>query len=408
MKNYLLLAAMALSANVFAQRTCGAEQKRKDFYAKHPEALARRADLQNYLSGKNNITTTKKTVITIPIVVHVLYRNATENISDAQIASQITVLNQDYRKLNADFNTVVPDAFKPNGADLEIMFCMATKDPAGNPTNGIERKAVPANFNYTDNYYTVSGLAAWDTTKYLNIWIGNPEGALGFASGPEEAGQPDDGMVIGYYCYGTTGAVNSTNNKGRTATHEIGHYFGLQHIWGEDDSVCGAPDNTDYCADTPATNHAYYGSPTFPNNQYTCVNSAIGAMFMNYMDYVDDAYMAMFTNDQKTIVQNALAGPRASLLNSNGCSTVLGIDEAEKSNAINVFPNPTAQYISIASPLVKINEVEIYNAEGRLVKNAFIKNETDKIDVKDFQNGVYFIRTYADKRFVKSMKFIKK
>ena len=117
--------------------------------------------------------------------------------------------------------------------------------------------------------------------------------------------------------------------------------------------------------------------------------------------------MALFTTDQKTIKSNTMSGPRASLLNSNAC-TFLSVNEVEKANSINLFPNPTTQYISIASPLVKINEVEIFNAEGRLVKKAFINNETDKIDVKDFADGVYYVRTYNDKNFIKSMKFIKK
>jgi hypothetical protein len=102
-----------------------------------------------------------------------------------------------------------------------------------------------------------------------------------------------------------------------------------------------------------------------------------------------------------------MAGPRASLLNSNACS-FLSVNDIEKANSINLFPNPTTQYISIASPLTKINEVEIFNSEGRLIKRVSINNETDKIDVRDFAAGVYFVRTYNEKAFVKSMKFIKK
>ncbi|WP_435522571.1 hypothetical protein [Chryseobacterium indoltheticum] len=110
--------------------------------------------------------------MTIPVVVHVLYKTAQQNISDAQILSQITALNQDFRKQNTDFSTVVPAAFQPNAADLELAFCMATKDPNGNPTTGIERKSVPQSFVLGNSYYTSSGLAAWDPTKYLNIWVG--------------------------------------------------------------------------------------------------------------------------------------------------------------------------------------------------------------------------------------------
>ncbi len=125
------------------------------------------------------------------------------------------------------------------------------------------------------------------------------------------------------------------------------------------------------------------------------------------MDYVTDTEMAFFTNDQKTIKTNTMAGPRASLLNTNACS-FLAVNDLEKAASINLFPNPTTQYISIASPLVRINEVEIFNSEGRLMKKVSVKNETDKIDVNDFAAGVYYVRTYNGTEFIKSMKFIKK
>ena len=130
-------------------------------------------------------------------------------------------------------------------------------------------------------------------------------------------------------------------------------------------------------------------------------------MFMNYMDYVYDRQMALFTNDQKTIAQNTMAGPRASLLNSNACG-ILSVNDVEKANKINVFPNPAVNYISVASPLVKISEVEIFANDGKLVKKANVKNETDKIDVKNLPVGTYYVRTYGENGFVKSLKFIKK
>ena len=393
---------------VNGQRFCATDQKMKEFFANNPDALAKKQDLRNYLTTKNTTAKNTQTVVTIPVVVHVLYKNADQNISDAQIASQIAVLNADFRKLNTDYNSVVPDAFKPFGADLELVFCLATVKSDGTTTTGIERKSVTAGFNFPNNYYKAAGLLAWDPTKYLNIWVGDmPSPYLGWAYLPDAAGYPEDGLAIGYNYFGTIGSAEYPYNGGRTATHEIGHYFGLLHPWGEDYSLCGDLDNDDGCADTPAINDAHYGGNVFPDNSNMCNPTANGAMFMNFMDYVTDTEMAFFTNDQKTIKTNTMNGPRASLLNSNAC-TFLSVNEVEKANSINLFPNPTTQYISIASPLVKINEVEIFNAEGRLVKKAFIKNETDKIDVKDFASGVYYVRTYNDKNFIKSMKFIKK
>ncbi|MCX8523616.1 zinc-dependent metalloprotease [Chryseobacterium formosus] len=408
MKKYLLFLAVLLIANVNGQRFCGTDQKMNEFFANNPNALAKKQDLRNYLTTKNTTAKNTQTVVTIPVVVHVLYKNAAQNISDAQIASQIAVLNADFRKLNSDYSSVVPDAFKPFAADMELVFCMATKKSDGSSTTGIERKSVATSFSFPNNYYQSSGLVAWDPTKYLNIWVGDmPNPYLGWAYLPDAAGYAFDGLAIGYNYFGTTGAAQYPYNGGRTATHEIGHYFGLLHPWGEDGSACGTADNDDGCADTPAISDAHYGGNVFPDNAYTCVPSANGAMFMNFMDYVTDTEMALFTNDQKTIKTNTMNGPRASLLNSNACS-FLSVNNIEKVNSINLFPNPTTQYISIASPLAKINEVEIFNAEGRLVKKATINNETDKIDVRDFATGVYYVRTYNNKEFVKSMKFIKK
>jgi len=418
MKKILLLLSSAFFLSAYGQRTCGTDKKMAAFFATNPDAKANKEALRNFLVNNKDIANKgANAVVTIPVVVHVLYKNGTQNISDAQIASQLAVLNADFRKLNADFNTVVPAAFKPVGADLELAFCLATKKADGSSTSGIERKSVSNSFVFGNSYYKSSGLAAWDPTKYLNIWVGKFDGAdeygdpwegtLGFAYLPDAAGLPYDGLCIGYDVFGTTGTATAPFNKGRTGTHEIGHYFGLNHIWGDEEDSCGTAAGNDGCADTPATKEPYYGSPTFPTNLYACATTANGSMFMNYMDYVNDNKMAMFTNNQKTITQNTMAGPRASLLNSNACA-LLAVDDVEKSNAINVFPNPAVNYISIASPLININEVEIFATDGKLVKKAKVKNETDKIDVKQLPLGTYYVRTYNESGFVKSMKFIKK
>ncbi|UQB68304.1 M43 family zinc metalloprotease [Epilithonimonas zeae] len=414
MKKILLTLVSILSLSAYGQRTCGTSKKMAEFFAANPEAAANRTTLKDFLVNNKSQVNRKAGVITIPVVVHVIYKNNTQNVSDAQIASQLKVLNDDFRKLNADFSTVVPSYFQGNASDMELAFCLATKDPNGNTTTGIERKSVASGFDFDTKYYTTSGLKAWDTTKYLNIWVGpfTDTDLLGWAYLPDAAGQAYDGLCIGYYCFGTNGTAAAPYNKGRTATHEIGHYFGLEHPWGEEDygdspdkSVCGTTGWSDFCNDTPATYYPHFSKPSNVNI-YTCVSTPNGAMFMNYMDYVQDNQMAFFTNDQKTIAQNTMAGPRASLLNSNACS-LLAVDDVEKSNSINVFPNPAVNYISIASPLVKINEVEIFSNDGRLVKRANIKNETDKIDVKSLPVGTYYVRTYDNGNFIKSMKFIK-
>jgi hypothetical protein len=418
MKKFLLLLSSAFVISAYGQRICGTDKKMSTFFAKNAEAKSNRDALRTFLISNNSeANRAPNAVVTIPVVVHILYKNTAQNISDAQIASQIKVLNDDFRKLNADFNTVVPSVFKPAGADLELAFCLATKKADGSSTTGVERKSVSSSFTFGNDYYKSNGLAAWDPTKYLNIWVGKFDGVdefgdpwtgtLGFAYLPDAAGLPYDGLCIGFDVFGTTGTATAPFNKGRTGTHEIGHYFGLNHIWGDEENSCGTAAGNDGCADTPATKEPYFNKPTFPTNQYACSTTSNGSMFMNYMDYVDDASMAMFTNNQKTITQNTMAGPRASLLNSNACA-ILAVDDIEKTNAINLFPNPAVNYISIASPLIKITEVEIFGSDGKLVKKAKVQNETDKIDVRQLTLGTYYVRTYNESGFVKSMKFIKK
>ena len=414
MKKILLVLSSAFFMSAYGQRSCGTDHKMAEFFTTNSQAQANRLALKDFLVN-NDYQSKTAGLVTIPVVVHVLYSDATMNITDAQIASQLKVLNDDFRKLNADFTTVVPSQFKGVAADMELAFCMATKKPNGSTTTGIERKSVAASFNFDDNYYKTSGLVAWDPTKYLNIWVGNMSADyLGWAYLPDAAGMPYDGLAIGYKQFGTTGTAVAPYNLGRTATHEIGHYFGLEHPWGSVEdygdsplrSNCGKTGWDDFCADTPAIFYPHYDKPS-NINIYTCVSNPNGAMFMNYMDYVYDRQMALFTNDQKTIAQNTMAGPRASLLNSNACA-ILSVNDVEKANKINVFPNPAVNYISVASPLVKISEVEIFANDGKLVKKANVKNETDKIGVKNLPVGTYYVRTYGENGFVKSLKFIKK
>lgn len=400
-----------------AQRTCGTNKKMEQYYKQNPEMISYAKELRNYLQNPNNIKKKGTTaVVTVPVVVHVLYKNATQNISDTQIQSQLTVLNNDFRKLNSDFSTIVPAEFQPYGANLEIAFCLATKDPNGAATTGIIRKSVASSFNFDNNYYTPSGDLAWDTHKYLNIWVGSftDNTLLGWAYLPDAidatiGGYKIDGLCIGYKYFGTTGTATAPYNKGRTATHEIGHYFGLLHPWGDDGSVCGDATNDDGVLDTPGTNNSYFGCPTFPDFNNVCDTTTYpnGAMYMNFMDYVDDSCMAFFTSGQKVITSNTLSGPRAGLLNSNACS-ILSTNEVEKIEQIKIFPNPSSQFIAIASSEITVDEVEIFDNSGKLVlsKNS-LKNQ-ELVDVKKLTPGLYYVRMYNKGNLLKSDKFIKK
>jgi hypothetical protein len=255
-------------------------------------------------------------IVRIPVVVHVIYHNNTENISDAQIQSQIDVLNQDYRRQNTDASNT-PTVFQSVAADTRIEFGLAVRDPDCNATNGITRTSTnETSFSANDDmkFTANGGHDAWPRDKYLNIWVCNLSGGLmGYAQFP--GGPADtDGVVIDYTYFGNTGTVSAPYDLGRTATHEIGHWFNLLHIWGDDGIACTG---TDEVSDTP--NQAGYnvGCPTFPH--ISCSNGPNGDMFMNYMDYTDDACMNMFTNGQYQRMDACLQGPdRNAILASDG------------------------------------------------------------------------------------------
>ncbi|MBE0641286.1 MAG: hypothetical protein IH599_04575, partial [Bacteroidales bacterium] len=253
-------------------------------------------------------------VITIPVVVHVVYANASQNVSDAQILSQIEALNKDYRRLNADAGNT-PSIFQPVAADIEIEFCMASRDPNGNPTNGITRKQTTNTnftvFNNSVKFPAAGGTSPWDASSYLNLWVCKIQGGvLGYAQFP--GGSPaTDGVVIDYQSFGTMGAATYPFNKGRTATHEVGHWLNLYHIWGDDNGACTG---SDYVNDTPNQGAEYYNCPSYPKS-----SCGTEDMFMNYMDYVNDNCMNMFTQGQKARMLAAMNLWRSGLFTSLGC-----------------------------------------------------------------------------------------
>ena len=248
-------------------------------------------------------------LITIPVVVHVVHEDAGDRLGDAQVKSQIASLNRDFRAKNTDFGKV-PKVWRSLAADAKIQFALAKKDPRGRKTTGITyTKASVASFAPDDRVKAkkTGGVDPWPTDRYLNIWVCNlGQGLLGYAQFP---GGPSktDGVVILNTAFGTKGKVKAPFNKGRTATHEVGHYLGLRHIWGDRNDCSG----DDFVADTPKARQANMGKPKFPN--ITCNNGPNGDMFMNYMDYVDDASMFMFTAGQVARMNATLAGPRKKL-----------------------------------------------------------------------------------------------
>jgi len=248
-------------------------------------------------------------ITTIPVVVHVVYNAASENISTTQIKSQIAVLNRDYRATNTD-KSKVPGVWNGLAADARVQFALAKKDPKGNSTTGITRtKTKRTSFGDDDSVKSAStgGVAAWPTDRYLNIWVctlgGGLLGYAQFPGGPKKT----DGVVILNTAFGSTGTVKAPFNLGRTTTHEVGHWLNLRHIWGDTEDCSGS----DFVADTPNAAGPNFHKPKFPH--VSCGNGPNGDMFMNYMDYVDDDSMFMFTTQQVARMQTALDGARSKI-----------------------------------------------------------------------------------------------
>ncbi|MBL4576973.1 MAG: T9SS type A sorting domain-containing protein [Flavobacteriales bacterium] len=316
----LSLAFLCLSEITTAQqsRDCGTMQNLDELLQKDPDMRFRMGAIERHTAGflRSNGQNQSQAVKTIPVVVHIVYNLSSQNISDAQVQSQLAVLNADFRRTNSDASNT-PNYFANIAADIQIEFCLAVRDPSGNPTTGITRTQTSSSSFSTNNYVKYSsygGKTAWPAGDYLNLWVCNlGGGTLGYAQFPGGAAATD-GVVIDYAYFGSGGSAQYPYNKGRTATHEVGHWLNLRHIWG--DSYCG----NDYVGDTPTQSSDNGGCPGFPRS--SCNNYS--DMFMNYMDYTNDACMNAFTAGQSSRM-NALfssGGYRVSLLNSQGCVPV--------------------------------------------------------------------------------------
>jgi hypothetical protein len=308
---------------------------------------------ENWLRGLSQPTQSRlnggqiQSVFNIPVIVHIIHNNeplnsstATSggNLNAAQVIDQINILNKDFNGLNSD-TSLIPTTFKPVQGKFQFNFCLAVVNPTGGVLSepGINRinrntlgfTAPPYTTSYISN--TIKPATIWNPARYLNIWVCSITGGiLGYATFPNPGasglqglsapygGTTNDGVVILNSSFGSVGtAVNSSPyHKGRTATHEVGHWVGLRHVWG--DGTCA----TDYCNDTPPAQNANYGCPTHPYKSGVCSGNTTGEMFMNYMDYTNDACMYMFSNDQKYRAQLIMINSslRLSLLSSTVCT----------------------------------------------------------------------------------------
>ena len=323
----------------FGQGKCGYEQYMNLLYSKYPdlkkqhdalnEIIKNRVAAQNFKTAQTSAT--PEIIYEIPVVVHVIHNNPDgslggANISEAQVHSQIDVLNEDYRRLNKDTSKTIK-IYKGVAADIKVQFCLATLDPYGNPTNGIERLySSQTSFSSDFDDATIKSLSHWPPDQYLNLYTCNLESPiLGYAHFPNYSTlqglndymttDPTDGVVIHYRAFGTIGTSSYPYNKGRTATHEVGHWLGLLHIWGS--GYCG----DDYVADTPPQSSATSDEFCDTTAESFCFGPATINMNQNYLDYSTDMCMNIFTQGQKARMRTVLevSPNRIALANSQGC-----------------------------------------------------------------------------------------
>jgi hypothetical protein len=284
------------------RRTCGAMAAHMMLLERFPSFRASQMRLEGATNKRRETgeDVAKTKIVTIKTVVNVVYNTDQQNISTTQINSQIAAMNKDFRATNPD-RSQTPDPWKGLVTDARIQFKLVkvtrtrTSRTSFTHDDGVKRS-------------NTGGIAPFTPKTHLNLWVCPLSGGLlGYAQFP---GGPvaTDGVVINYRAFGTMGTAQAPFNKGRTATHEVGHYLNLRHIWGDTPDCAGS----DMVADTPNCAGPNYGTPTFP--VVTCNNGPNGDMFMNYMDYVDDAVMVMFTTQQILRMRTALETARAGLL----------------------------------------------------------------------------------------------
>lgn len=397
---------------LYAQRQCNTTAYTETIKRLFPAEKQERLALEG-TDGATAFSISDTTEIIIPVVVHVVYFNDKQNISVQQIQSQLDALNDDFAARCGDFKKL-PSYFKSLAANSGIRFVLAGVDPQGAQSTGITRFKTGTRY-FKDNdavkFARSGGVDAWDSRRYLNIWVCdldlNLMGYATFPGGPAER----DGVVIDYRVFGTVGDLQSPYNKGRTATHEIGHWMGLKHLWG--DGYCG----DDGIDDTPKQQKATRGCPS--GEVRSCGTTPNGDMYMNFMDFTDDACMYMFTNGQRAAMRsvftrdaNRIALAQSDVVKATPSIKIPGgsVKGPELSSLVKMYPNPAENnlVIDVTSETVLFNSVQIFNHLGQEVLQRDITRSTSSIQVGALPAGLYFVQLKAKSGEMYRQKILKK
>lgn len=393
MRTLFLLAFVHACLFSFAQDRCGSAEYVETIKATDPSVAKAIAVAESFLQKRSSPSdissrTVAPTIIQIPVVVHVIYKNGSDNISDEVIKGQIEALNRDFRRKNSD-TANTPERFRHLAADIQIEFFLAKTDPGGRATSGIIRRQTNTTNWYNNDkmkYASQGGSDAWDSKSYLNIWVCRMISGAGYSSVPGSDASKD-GVVINVGAFGSNTSGNY--NMGRTTTHEVGHWLGLRHIWG--DAACG----DDGIADTPQQSTYTQNCPT--GIRTSCNNGATGDMYMNYMDYTSDACMNLFTLGQKAKMRAAfdIGGPRESLLQSKGLKepTVQALPMPDVVTNVSIYPNPAQGELNLNLGVSFIGKTMfVVNMNGTIILTVQVRTAVQKLNLAPLKAGMYFLK----------------
>jgi hypothetical protein len=416
---FLLLLCFICQQNANAQYSpvyCGYEHFIKLKKEHNPE----------YCAGYNELLRTWKSesamrgggVLTLPVVFHVVYNEENQNLADSVILSQLEVINEDYRRMNADAANT-RDIFLPIAADCGIQFVLATTDPEGNPTTGIthtltDRTEFELDFFAAENtldevkHAETGGVDAWDPVHYINIWVCNigssflgqifglaypPEGLSNWPAGSSAPDVSNEGIVLHYPIVGRNNPLAgddgvAENNLGRTLTHEMGHYLGLRHIWGDEifGNTCSEDDGID---DTPLCGSGDQFQCDYDAN--TCNEGDtddLPDMIENYMDYTFDACYNMFTEDQASLMWYVVEELRSGLLENPTLSV-----NSQSPPGVTLWPNPVSDHLNISYNNEINATYRICSDFGQILQEGTISEK--RINIQNLNSGHYIISIKA-------------